>query len=379
MGDSLKATLAALNKRYGRAVVTTGNEVEGARKVPTRVPGFDYVLGGGFAVNRITELYGDFSALKSYMCYVGMGKFQKYDWANNEPEAIVRVELAKKKSGEDFAISKIITRRGYKPVNPPQVKRVALVDIEGTYDKTWGEKLGIDNDLLLYIRPSSLNVAIDIIDALLSDEDVSLVVIDSMIAIGADAEIEASMENEQMGVNARFWNKASRKIQSAMNRNPDNDITVLAINRAYDKVGISFGNPEQLANGKAFALAKSVSVKMTALKEHKGKDESGVEVTLGRMIKVVNKKNKVGRPFLEASFYYSFVDDPASGVNAGQTDVTSQLIELGLRLGMISRKGNYYEYGGKKALGMENFRNTLNEDVDLVNSLYKEVYSEITY
>jgi RecA/RadA recombinase len=42
-----------------------------------------------------------------------------------------------------------------------------------------------------------------------------------MIAMVTDAEADASMEKEQMGVNAKFWNKAMRKITTAMNRNPE--------------------------------------------------------------------------------------------------------------------------------------------------------------
>lgn len=377
MGDTLKDTLDALTKRYGYSVVTKGSETEDVRKIPLEIPAFDYVSGGGVPINRITELYGDFSSLKSYLCYCAIAKFQKYDWANNAPNVIQKVifKTLKKGRGEtsDFSLPEIESvqvRRGYKPVKKVKVKRCALVDLEGTYEKEWGAKLGIDNEALLYVRPGSLNQAIDIIDALLSDDSISLLVIDSMIATGCDAETDASMENEQMAVNARFWNKATRKITGAINRNPESDITLMAINGAYSKVGIAYGDPEKVKNGVAFSLAKSLSIRTSALKEIKAKIE-GEEITVGRNITLRNKKNKVGRPFLEATFYFSFVNDGA--LKAGQTDIAQQAIELGLKADLIDRKGNFYTYGTVTGNGMETFKNKLNDSGKL-SALVEQLY-----
>ena len=375
---TLNDTLTALTKRYGKVVVKSASDLAPARRIRSEVPAYDYVSGGGYAVNRIIEHYGDYSSLKSYMAYIGIGKFQKYDWANDVPDVIKGVSFKSSKSKSKDAsledlmlkeISGVSLKRGYKPLKKPRVKRCVLIDIEGTYDKAWGEKLGIDNEALLYLQPGSLNQAVDIAIALLSDDNISLVVIDSMVAIGADAETDKSMEDNQMSVNALFWNRATRNLQAAINRNPENDITLICMNGYYDKVGVSFGNPEQVKNGKQFSLAKSVSVRFTPLKEIKVDD-----VTVGRNISLKNKKNKGGRQYMDVTLYFSYIDD--GSVKAGTTDVTNQLIELGLKFEIIDRKGSTYSYKDFSAVGMEKFKTKLEEDTETISNLKEEVYAK---
>jgi recombination protein RecA len=374
MSDDLGVTLKALQKKYGENVITYGNQLQPIRKIPLGIPAFDYVTTGGFPVHRFTELYGDFSSLKSYFTYVGIGKFQKYDWANNFND-VLSVDVKVGKDGLP-KVTKIKTPRSYKPKLDPVYKFCVLIDLEGTYDRAWGKKLGIDNEALIYINPSSLNVSIDLLDAFLSNVDISLVVFDSMIAIGADAEADASMEKEQMGVNAKFWNKAMRKITAAMNRNPEKDVTLAMINGAYEKLGMVFGDPEQTKNGKGVGLAKSMSIRSSALKTQSDTVE-GVTLVKGRNITLRNKKNKVGAPFREASLYFSFVDDGI--MEAGDTDIVSQLVTLATSHGLITRKGAYYSYKDYKINGFDNFCNVFIEDVEKRNDLFDTVYKEIIF
>lgn len=375
---SLETTLVTLAKKYGAGIVRSASEIEEAFKVPIGIPIVDYVTTGGFPVGRITEIYGPFSSCKSYAVYKGIAAFQKVDWANMKVNAVESITYKVKKSRskdeamEGFSFSEVakVKYRRYKQEYEPEIKRVVLVDIEGTYDREWGSKLGIDNDGLIYVNPSSLNQAIDMIDAFLSDESISLVVIDSMIAMGCDAETDSSMENEQMAVNARFWNKATRKIQAAMNRNTNEVVSVIAINGSYEKVGIAFGDPEKIKNGANFSLAKSISLKFSALKDIKAKVDD-VEQVVGKNIVVRNKKNKVGRPYLDGTFYYSLVDD--GYLKAGETDVVQQLIDLGIRFKVIDKSAATYTYGDLKVRGAEQLRNALIEK-DLLGQLQQEVY-----
>lgn len=377
---TLSKTIENLAKRYGKPVVFSGNEVPDCRKIPTDIPAFDFVSGGGFLVNQNNELYGEFSSLKSYMCYVGAGKFQKYDWANNVPDVIQKVQykVSKTRSKDEnianmtFAeVEKVTLKRGYKPVKPVKVKRVALIDMEGTYDRKWGaEVCGIDNEGLLYFTCSSMNEAIDVMEVLLRDENICLVILDSMSIIGSDQENEKSMEEDQMATNARLWNKAARKLRSALNEN--RDATLIAINATSTSM-TAYGDPETVKNGKQWKLFKSLSIRMNALKTIKGKLDGVNEVVLGRNVSLINKKNKFGEPFRESSFYFSFVDDGAVG--RGKTDIVAQLVELGAYYGLIERSGNVYSYGDCKANGIENFKTKLRESGlmdDLKTNIYKK-------
>lgn len=380
MADALAKTIENLSKRYGKPIITKGDEVPFTRKIPTGIPAFDYVMNGGFLVNQNNELYGSFSSLKSYMCYIAIGKFQKYDWANDTPDAIKSVTYKTSKTrskdesieGLTFAeVDKITCVRGYKPKNEPTVKRVALIDMEATYDPKWGERCGIDNTGLLYYCADSMNQAIDVAEALLRDESVCLVVIDSMSIIGSDQENEKSMEDDQMATNARLWNKAARKLRSALNDNRNG--TLIAINATSTSMN-AYGDPETVKNGQQWKLFKSVSVRLNGLKEIKGKIDGVTEITLGRNISLKNKKQKFGEPYREAEMYFSFVNDGT--IEAGRTDIVGQLCELGLRLAVVNRSGTTYSFGEFRAVGLENFKNKLRESAEAVNNLKELIYAK---
>jgi recombination protein RecA len=245
--------------------------------------------------------------------------------------------------------------------------------MEGTYTRAWGEHCGIDNDGLLYYSASSMNEAIDVIEVLLRSPEVCLVVLDSMSIIGSDQENEKSMEDDQMATNARLWNKAARKLRSAMNSNKD--ATLIAINATSTKLG-GYGDPEETKNGLQWKLFKSVSVRMNALTVIKGKLDGTTEVSLGRNISLMNKKQKFGTPFRTAEMYFSFVDDGVIG--AGETDIISQLVELGLKIGVIERSAQTYTFDTAKAVGTDKFKNLFRDSAALTRKLRDAVYSEIT-
>jgi RecA/RadA recombinase len=385
MNDNVNALLTELHKTYGRGVIVPASDLPEVRRIKSSIPMYNYISGGGLPINRITEHYGDYSSLKSYTAYDFLAKFQRYDWQNHEENAFMSVEwkpiktkIGKKGQEEQITVMQYVKhalRRGYVPAKPEKLKRAALVDVEGTYDPAWGETFGIDNEALLYMSPESMAEAVDTTEALLCNEDVSLVVFDSFSAVGADTETDKSMEDEQMAINARWWNKAMRKFQAAMNRNPDRDITLLVINSAYEKVGFVMGDPEKVKNGGQLKLAKALSIRFRALKEIVGKDEDENEITIGRNIVIKCMKNKTARPFLNATFYFSFINDGST--KAGKTDIEAQIIELGIRFGMIERAGAWYEYDKCKVNGVAAFQAEMIKSAK-IKKLSEQVYAKIT-
>ena len=371
--NGLKAAVAALIKEYGEDAIMIASQLPDLQKVLLGIPMFDYVTDGGIPINRVIEVYGPYSSLKSYLCLLAIAAFQRYDWGNHVADVITGVELrGKRKSPYDILpISDIRVRRGYKPKNDPEYKYAVLLDMEGSYDPAWGAKLGVDNDMLIHIRPSSLNQGIDMYEAICRSEQVGFGGIDSMIASGSDGEIDKSMEDDQMAINARFWSKAARKIKAAMNTNKN--LTVFAVNGYYDKVGLVFGNPEKVKNGNQFSLLKDISLRLYPHKEIKVKRED-VEEIVGRHITLDNKKNKCGRPFLSNQMYFTFIDD--GDLKAGETDIPQQFIDLGFKFGLITKRGAWVQYNDISISGMENFRNELIRTEALVQ-LKKDVYANI--
>jgi RecA/RadA recombinase len=368
----LNEALEKFNKTMGDGIIHTASVLPPCRKVLSTIPAYNYVSDGGYPVGRVIEHLGENGSLKSYCAYDAIAQFQHYDWGNHEQNAFTSFEYTG--SGATRELKKYTLRRGYKPKNDPIVKRVALVDIEATYTPDWGENFGIDNEGLILIRPMLLSQCVDIVQMLLADENISLVVIDSLSAIGTDDEVDKSMEDNQMASGAKFWNKAFRKLQAAMLANPTAESSLLVINSAYQKVGIVYGDPENIRNGEQLKRTKSLSIKFKALKEISSKLEGG-DAVVGKNITIKCVKSKVGRPSRDATFFYSYIDH---GYNkACSTDVAGQLVDLGIRFNLIKRAGAWISYKDMKVQGIDAFSEELVVQKRL-KELEKEVYAAMS-
>ena len=365
--SNLNAILEKFNETMGEGVIYTASEQPNCEKIKSSIPAYNYITCGGFPIGRVIEHYGENGSLKSYTAYDAIAQFQHYDWANHEQGAFKSFEYSG--DGSTKELTGYTLRRGYKPKEEPIARRVALVDVEGTYTPDWGEKFDIDNEGLILIRPTLLTEAVDIVQALLNEEDISLIVFDSLSAVGTDEEVGKSMEEQQMGANSRFWNKAFRKFQASMNGNPHKEATLLVINSAYQKVCMVFGDPEIIRNGEQLKRTKTLSVKFKPLKKINGKTDVG-DIVVGRNISIECIKNKCGIQARSANFFYAFVD--YGFTKAFHTDSEGQIVDLGMRFGLVERKGAWYQYGDVRVSGMDNFVEELVK-TGTIKSLEKDV------
>lgn len=361
--------LDKFDKTMGGGLIHTASEAPLCRKILSSVPAYNYVSCGGFPIGRVIEHFGEQSSLKSYLSYDAIAQFQHYDWANHEPNAFTSFEY--KKDGVINTIVGYKLRKGYKPVNEPLPRLVVLVDEESTYTPDWGEIFGIDNKGLIRVSLPSLSDSVNLAQALLEREDISLLVFDSMSAIGTDDETEKSMGEHQMGANSRFWNKAMRKIQAAMNANPHKEATCLMINSSYQKVGIAYGDPEVIRNGEQMRRTKSLSIKFRSIKEIQAKTDVG-DLVIGKNISLKCVKNKTGSCGREATLFYAYED--YDGTPANKTDYESQIVSLGLKQGLAERKGAWYDYKDIRSNGLDAFVTDLTKSgkiKELEDELYK--------
>lgn len=368
--SSLSAMLEKFKGTMGEGVIHTASNIPNCRKILSTLPAYNYITEGGFTIGRVIEHYGENGSLKSYTAYDAIAQFQHYDWANHVQGAFKSIAY----SGSGISdVDGYELRKGYKPKKDPIVRRVALVDVEATYTPDWGKNFGIDNDGLILIRPTLLTEAVDLVQAMLEDEGISLIVFDSLSAIGTDEEVGKSMEDQQMAAGARFWNKAFRKFQAAMNANPHKEATLLVINSAYQKTGIAYGDPEVVRNGEQLKRTKTLSVKFKGLKEISGKTDEG-DIVVGRNISMKCVKNKTGTFGKSANLFYAFVDYGTT--QAHKTDTAGQIIDLAMKFGLIERKGAWYSYEDTKVSGIDNFVSALVKSGQ-IKKLEEEVYDEM--
>jgi recombination protein RecA len=197
----------------------------------------------------------------------------------------------------------------------------AWVDVEGTLDKQWAHKLGVDLERLIVVEPETGEHAVDLAD--------------------------------EMALQARLVGKYIRRTNNALikERSRNHKPILLHINQFRMKVGLVFGDPRTLPGGKAleFSTTQQVEIKN---KEIQGKDEDGNTVVQYNEHNVKITKNKGGGPMKEAAFKLIRTegqdDLPEAWVDQAKT-----IVNYGLQAGAITGSKNSFEIEmiGKKFRG----------------------------
>lgn len=235
--------------------------------------------------------------------------------------------------------------------------RAAFIDAEHALDPIYAEKLGVDIDELLLSQPDTGEQALEICDALVKSEAISIIVIDSVAALVPQAEIDGEMGDSHVGLQARLMSQALRKLSGTINKTKT---TVIFINQLREKVGVLFGNPETTTGGRALKFYSSVRLEIRRKEQLKLGD---AVVGSRTAIKVV--KNKVAPPFKSCEVDIMF----GEGVSK-----VGDIIDLAVDANIIDKTGAWYAYNGEKlGQGKENVKLLLKDNKELTAEIEKKV------
>ena len=235
--------------------------------------------------------------------------------------------------------------------------RAAFIDAEHALDPVYAERLGVNIDELLLSQPDTGEQALEICDALVKSEAVSIIVIDSVAALVPQAEIDGEMGDSHVGLQARLMSQALRKLSGTINKTKT---TCIFINQLREKVGVMFGNPETTPGGRALKFYSSVRLDIRRNEQLKmGDGVVGNRTT----IKVV--KNKVAPPFKSATVDIMY----GEGVSH-----EGEIIDLAVDADVIEKSGAWFAYNGEKlGQGKENVKLLLKEKPELCAEIEKKV------
>jgi len=296
-------TLAAIRKRFGGNSISAASDIEQPQRIPTGIFTLDYYLLGGIAANRATMIVGE------------------------------------RHAGKSLVESKIIANAQKKYPD----KQAALIDIEGTYDPVWGAKLGVDNDALILFQPETGEAAVDVADALIGTDGISIVAMDSIAALTPMKEIDSSAEDALVGLQARLVGSMVRKATASMirERRRGHEVALLFINQFRSKIGgfAGFGEPRSIPGGKALEFATSVQI-IIKNKEGKGKDDQGMESMSVNEHSFTITKNKLNGGGRSGEFQILRQNNDEIGLSEGEVDDAATML-------LIAKKYGAYSGGGR--------------------------------
>lgn len=317
VGGELGETLSAVGKRYGEKTIRTGSQVVQPGRISTGSFILDFALLGGIPENRISMVVGERSAGKSTIA------------------------------------NKIIANAQQQ--YPDEV--AVYVDVEGTYDATWGGMLGIDNEQLQLAECETGEMAVDIADAVTRSRESSLVVIDSIAALTPMKEIEDSAEDAHVALQARLVGNMIRRVNSALiaERKRNHWVTVLFVNQFRNRIGGMSRDNRTMPGGKALEFCTSLQ---WIMKNHeiKGKSADDIDNISHNDHSFTITKNKINTGPRVGEFKLCRQPDEDFGLHTGDIDDAKTMLAY-------SKKFGIYSGGGQKwtleldGFDIPNFRN----------------------
>ena len=295
--EALRIAVKNMNNTIGVGSVMFGEDgIPQIVKLSSGCYSLDAALGGGWAQGRIVEIFG--------------------------PESSGKTTLAL------HAITEVQRNGGF----------AAFIDMEHAFDPVYAGAIGMDTSKLVFSQPNHGEEALRVASDLIKTGSLDIIVIDSVAALVPRAEIEGTMGDSHMGLQARLMSQAMRKLTGIVNKSKT---CVIFINQIRHKIGIMFGNPETTSGGNALKFYSSVRMDIRRIGAIKEKEQ-----IIGNSTRVKVVKNKVSPPFKVVEFDLMY----GKGISK-----SGELIDLGSKADIVEKSGAWYAYKGEKiGQGREN-------------------------
>ena len=311
---ALQGALDLISKKFGKEAIMdmSGENVRKMDVVSTGSFNLDRALGvKGLPFGRIVEIYGPESSGKTTLTLQAIAEAQKLG------------------------------------------KTCAFIDAEHALDPVYAEALGVNLNKMIVSQPDYGEQALEIVDSLIRSNAVDVVVVDSVAALTPKAEIEGSMGDSHMGLQARMMSQGLRKITAAAK---ENNVLVIFINQIRMKIGVMFGSPETTTGGNSLKFYATMRLDIRRI----GSVKEG-DAVVGNETRVKIVKNKVAPPFTQAEFQIEF----GKGVNN-----IAEILDCAVDEKIVGKAGAWYSYNdGKIGQGKPNTIKYLQEN--------PEVFAEI--
>ena len=321
---SLQLAISQIEKEFGKGAIMRLGASGGVADVPVISTGslaLDLALGiNGLPMGRIVEIFGPESSGKTTLCL--------------------------------HVIANAQARGG----------KCAIIDAEHAIDPQYAKKIGVDIDNLLISQPDCGEDALNIADTLVRSNAVEVLVVDSVAALVPRAEIEGSMGDSHVGLQARLMSQALRKLTGVASKSRT---CVIFTNQIREKIGVMYGNPETTPGGNALKFYASIRMDIRKTSAIKVGD-----AVVGNRARVKVIKNKMAPPFKTAEFDIMY--------NEGISKVGS-ILDVATDLGLLEKRGSWYSLEGEQlGQGRDQTKALLAESPELQERLTAKIKEKLS-
>lgn len=272
---------------YGVAVNTKKPTIE---CLSTGVMTLDYILGKGVPKGLIMQFYGQNSVGKSVLMATLLSAFQK------------------------------------------EGKLVALVDAEHRFDPDFASMCGLDIDKLALVKPNNLEEALEAIRTLIKCGKFAAVGLDSVASLAPKEELEKTMDEQVIGKISKAYCRLFREIAATAEAN---QCSVILLNQIRSNIS-TYGSGMTTTGGNSIPYHCSI---IGEVKRDKKLDKDD---SITSVIKII--KNSVATPFKEGEITIKFPYVNENGEVKAGIDPVSDLVNIAIRLNVITRSGAWYYY-----------------------------------
>lgn len=324
----LDTLIKDFNKQYKEEIAARGIARIQTQKIPFSSPRANYMLYGGIPRGRIIEFAGEENGGKTTTALDIVANAQVL-FHNEWEEEIKELEAIDKKKKEQQVRLDYLKARA--------AKQIVYADCENTLDEEWAQKLGVDTDKLILLKPQS-QTAEQIFEMLLQmieTDEVGLVVIDSLGVMLSAQAYEKTMEEKTYGGIAAALTLFSKKAELSCSKY---NCTLIGINQMREDMNSPYGGMIT-TGGKGWKHNCSVRLmfqKGSYIDERGNEIKRSSECPAGNLVMINIAKTKVCKPDRRVGFYTLRYE---TGI-----DIVADTVEVALKYGIINQAGAWFNF-----------------------------------
>lgn len=291
----LNKVIDGINKDAGETAIGFATDVaKPLRFIPTPSEELNLMLGGGFPIGRITEIFGN----------------------NSSGKTSVTIETI----GEDMAAY---------PDN-----FWGWIESEESFDPDYARDVhGVDLDRLIYIdiTDEGSEKALDRLESLMRTGVLRGFVVNSVAGLSPKAEMDEAIGKQSIALQARMMSKLMRKWTTLIGKR---DIVALFINQQRTDIAARFGDPNVTTGGRALSYYASLRFGMNRLMLQ---DSDPITKEDGLKIGARVAKNRCvyDNPYKKCEYYVIY------GVGV---DKLYEVMENAPDAGILRKSGSWFYY-----------------------------------